>query len=207
MSATPGLVVLGAGGHAKVVVAALLELGEPILTILDDDPSRQGGELLGVAVGGPIAGNPSAAGKPAALAIGDNSTRRQLSASLTCSWRTVVHPTAYVHPSVRLGDGTFVAAGAVIQPDALIGEHVIVNTGATVDHDCVVGSYSHLAPGAHLGGRVSVGEGALIGLGAGVAPGVSIGDWAILGAGAMAVRDLAARAVAVGVPARTRADG
>ncbi len=199
-------VVLGASGHGKVVLATLLELGEPVAAVLDDDPSRAGGELLGIPVGGPIADYP-ATGRAAILAIGDNTVRERLAGVLKFTWRAVVHPAAWVHPSVGLGAGAFVAAGAVIQPDAVIGAHAIVNTGATVDHDCVIGDFAHVAPGAHLAGHVSVGAGALIGLGASVTPGVSIGDRAVLGAGASAVRDIASGVTAAGVPARVLGDG
>ncbi len=199
------MVVIGAGGHAKVVVATLLELGRTIAAILDDDPTRQGARLLGLTVAGTTASYPTA-GREAILAVGDNADRRRLSAALGCSWQAAVHPSAHVHASVDIGEGAFVAAGAVIQPDTAIGPHSIVNTAATIDHDCVVGGFAHIAPGAHLAGCVKVGEGALIGLGAGVTPGVSVGDWAVLGAGASAVNDLADRVIAVGVPARARRD-
>ena len=115
----------------------------------------------------------------------------------------VVHPSAYVHPSAKLGRGTVVFAGAVVQPDAVIGDHVIVNTGATIDHDCIVGDYAHLAPGVHLAGAVQVGEGAFLGIGSVVCPGIKVGRWATLGAGGVAIRDVADGVVAVGIPART----
>ena len=201
MSRADGWLVLGASGHGKVVLATLLDLGEPVAAVLDDDPARAGADLLGVPVRGPIASYP-AGEAPAVLGIGANRDRQRLAGALPFAWAAVVHRAAWVHPSARLGPGAFVAAGAVIQPDAVIGAHAIVNTGATVDHDCVVGDYAHVAPGAHLAGDVTVGEGALVGIGAAVAPGVGVGDWAVLGAGAAAVRDVAAGATAVGVPAR-----
>lgn len=205
MSAQASVVVIGAGGHAKVVVATLVALGREIAAIVDDDPARHGSSLLGLAVTGPVASFPLS-GRPAIVAIGDNAARHRVSGALDCRWQAVVHPSAIVHPSVRIGEGAFVAAGAVIQPDSEIGPHSIVNTGATVDHDCRVGGWAHLAPGVHLAGDVKVGAGALVGLGAGIAPGVSIGDWTVLGAGAMAVSDIADRVMAVGVPARSRGD-
>lgn len=205
MSGEHTTLVLGAGGHGKVVLAALLAAGEPPAGVLDDDPGRWGSELLGQLVGGPLAS--CAAGAAAILAIGDNTTRKRLSAELGCSWRPVVHPQAWVDPSACIGEGAFVAAGAVVLAEATIGAHAIVNTGATVDHDCVVGPFAHLAPGAHLAGGVAVGEGGLVGIGAAVGPAVHIGPWAVLGAGAAAVRDLAAGVTAVGVPARARDDG
>lgn len=201
MTRAGGWLVLGASGHGKVVLATLLELGEPVAAVLDDDPARAGGDLLGIPVRGPIAAY-RAGEAPAVFGIGANRDRHRLAGSLPFAWAAVVHPTAWVHPSARLGAGAFVAAGAVIQPDAVVGAHAIVNTGASVDHDSVIGDYAHVAPGASLAGGVTVGQGALVGIGACVNPGVSIGDWAVLGAGAAAVHDIAAGATAVGVPAR-----
>lgn len=206
MSETPGLVVIGAGGHAKIVVATLLDLGASIDMIVDDVVYRQDARLWDLPVSGPIDAQPLS-GRPAVLAIGDNAARQRLAGRLDCDWQVVIHPTAYVHPTARLGEGAFVAAGAVIQPDSVVGAHTIVNTGATIDHDCVVGPHAHIAPGANLAGEVELGAGVLVGVGAAIAPRVRIGDWAVLGAGAVAVRDLPAGVTAVGVPARARDDG
>lgn len=193
--------VLGAGGHAKVVVATLLEAGWRVKGLLDDDPQKRNTTVLGVPVLGPIRN----AGRRgwAVLAIGDNLKRKQLTGSLRgWRWLTAVHPQAWVPDSVELGPGTVVFAGAVVQPEARLGAHVIVNTGATVDHDCCLGDYVHLAPGVTLAGAVHVEEGALIGVGAAVVPGVRIGAWSVVGAGAAVVRDVPAGSTVAGVPAR-----
>ena len=194
-----GVVVIGAGGHAKVLISTLNASGRSVAAVVDDDDTKWGTDARGIRVGRiePLGGH-------GIVGIGDNTQRREMARSLSFEWQTVVHPSAHVDPSAKLGRGTVVFAGAVIQPDAVIGDHVIVNTGATVDHDCVVGDYAHLAPGVHLAGSVHVGEGAFLGIGSVVSPGVRIGRWATLGAGAVAIRDLADGAVAVGVPARAR---
>ncbi len=195
--------VIGAGGHAKVVISCLRELGVAVAAALDDAPERWGADLLGVPVRGPV--RELAAGfRRGVIAIGDNRTRRRLASDLDLEWRTVVHPRAWVDPTARLGPGAVVFAGAVVQPEAEIGAHAIVNTGASIDHDCRVGAYAHLGPGSRLCGRVRVGEGALIGAGSAVIPGVTIGAWTVVGAGAAVVRDLPDGAIAVGVPARVR---
>ncbi len=199
------VLVIGAGGHGKVVVGALLALGRGVAAVLDDDPATWGIRLLGVPVEGPI-GERARPGVAAVLGVGDNRARKRLAESLELAWQSVVHPAAWVDPSVRIGAGALICAGAVIQPDARIGVHAIVNTGAAVDHDCAIGDFAHVAPGAALAGGVVVGEGALVGVGSAVAPGVAIGPWATLGAGSLARVDLAAGAVAAGVPAR-RLDG
>lgn len=198
-----GVIVIGAGGHGKVVVATLQAAGRPVLEVWDDDPERSGGELLGVPVVGPIAERISGAeGRRAVLGIGDNRTRQRLASDLPLVWTSIVHPKAVVHPSVWLGEGTVVFAGAVVQPDAVLGRHAILNTGATVDHDCAIGDFAHIAPGSHLSGEISVGEGAFLGIGVAVLPGRTVGAWATVGAGAVVVRDVPAAATVAGVPAR-----
>jgi len=196
-----GLVLLGAGGHAKVLLATLEAAGREVLEVLDDDPARWGTSLLGRPISGPIDGNTLVPGHPAILGIGDNRVRQRL-ADLDLSWAEVAHPTATVHSSVVMECGSVVFAGAVVQPEVTIGHHVIVNTGATVDHDCRLGDFAHIAPGCHLAGQVQVGEGALLGIGAAIVPGVSIGAWATVGAGAVVLHDVTAGSVVAGAPAR-----
>jgi len=197
------LYIIGAGGHAKVVLSTVLEAGLSVDGLFDDDPQKQGIEILGVPVIGTVSNAKRRGPARGVLAIGDNRTRYCLAQELTgWEWLTVVHPKAYVHPSAKLGPGTVVFAGAVVQPEVQIGAHVIVNTGTTVDHDCTVGDFVHLAPGAHLAGNVTVEEGAFIGIGAVVVPGVKVGAWTVVGAGAVVVEALPPRVTAVGVPAR-----
>lgn len=193
------VVVIGAGGHAKVIVGLLRALGREVDSCLDSNPALWGKDVLGVRVGAPP--EELVPGTQAVLAIGSNRTRRAL-APLRYSWQTLVHPRAFVDPTAMLGVGTVVFAGAVIQPAARIGAHVIINTGATVDHDCTIGDYVHLAPGVTLAGAVQVREGAFLGVGASVIPGRVVGAWATVGAGATVVRDLAPDVTAVGLPAR-----
>lgn len=197
------VVVIGAGGHAKVVLATLQACGYAVSMIVDDDPAKWGRNLLGVPVHGGTLELLHVPGVRAVIAVGDNAAREAIAERLRdVEWLTLVHPGAYVHPSVHIDPGTVVFAGAVIQPDSRIGAHVIVNTTASVDHDCIVGDCSHLAPGVHLAGNVRVGRGAFLGIGSVVAPGLRIGDWTTVGAGAVVVTDLPDRVTAVGTPAR-----
>ncbi len=204
MSARDPVAVIGAGGHAKVVIATLRAAGFAVAAAFDDDPARHGTEILGVPVRGPASAAAALGLRRAVLAVGDNRARRRLAEALGAGheWVTAVHPAAWVDPDARLGAGTVVFAGAVVQPGAEVGAHAIVNTAASIDHDCRVGDFVHLGPGSRLCGGVSVGEGVLAGVGCSVAPGIAIGAWAVVGAGAAVVRDLPAETVAAGVPAR-----
>lgn len=200
--------IVGAGGHAKVVIE-LFRAARPNLTIVgltDADPTRR--EVLGVPVIGDDSDLPRLRADGvthAFVAIGDNRARDAAGRRLDMMGfevARVVSPAATVSPSANLARGVAVMAGAVINAEAHVGAFAIVNTGARVDHDCRIGQAAHVGPGASLCGSVLVGERALIGVGASVIPGVSIGADTVVGGGACVARDLPAGVTAVGVPAR-----
>jgi sugar O-acyltransferase (sialic acid O-acetyltransferase NeuD family) len=202
MAKSPGkVVVLGGGGHAKVVISTLRVAGWQIVAIFDNRPDLLGSTVLDIPVKGPLSEAPQA-GCRAVIAIGDNRDRQRVASELALDWATVVHPRAWVDHSVPLGPGTVVFAGAVIQPDTQVGQHAVLNSSVSVDHDCVVGDFAHLAPGVRLAGGVRIGEGALVGVGSTATVGVRIGEWSTVGAGAVVIRDVEAQDVVIGVPAR-----
>jgi sugar O-acyltransferase (sialic acid O-acetyltransferase NeuD family) len=196
--------VIGAGGHAKVIIAMLRLRGYQPVAVLDDNESLWGTELLGVTISGPIGSLDASRYNWGVIGIGNNEIRHQVARRVKLRWLSVVHPTAWVDVSVSLGPGTVVFAGAMVQPGCIIGEHVIINTAASVDHDCVLDDFVHIAPGTHLAGNVRVGQGAFMGIGSALIPGVRVGPWTTVGAGAVVVEDLPDRIVAYGVPAVPR---
>jgi sugar O-acyltransferase (sialic acid O-acetyltransferase NeuD family) len=202
------VIILGAGGHAKVV-ADILELnGMEIAGYLDDDERLHGECLLGYPVLGSIARLDELTPTGLVVGVGSNEVRKRIVERVgpraAPLWINAIHPRATVAASAEraLGRGVMIAAQAVVNPDARIGDHAIVNTGATVDHDCELGHYVHITPGAHLAGNVTVGEGALLGVGTNVIQGMRVGEWAVVGAGSVVVRDVPAHVTAKGVPAR-----
>lgn len=199
--------ILGAGGHAKVVIDTVSAAGEfNPLGVLDDSESATGTRLWRLSVHGPISRQSILRLRidTAVIAIGDNRAREDIARRLQgdVEWASIVHPRAVVAAGVLIGPGSVVAAGSVIQPDSRIGEHVIVNTASSIDHDCMVGDFAHIGPGARLTGCVSIGEGVLVGAGVTIVPGVSVGEHSTIGAGSVVLRDVPSHAVAVGVPAR-----
>jgi sugar O-acyltransferase (sialic acid O-acetyltransferase NeuD family) len=198
------LVVVGAGGHAKVVVATARAAGREIAAVLDDDPDRFKTDFCGLSVEGPIHSSlADFRDAEVILAIGDNRARFQLAASISLPFATIVHPFAWVARDVKLGEGTVVFAGTVLQPAVRIGRHCVLNTSCSVDHDCTLDDFSQVAPGARLAGAVTVCEGAYIGMGACVIQALNVGAWSVVGAGAAVVRDVVPDTVVKGVPARS----
>jgi sugar O-acyltransferase (sialic acid O-acetyltransferase NeuD family) len=198
------IAVIGAGGPAKVVISTLRFAGFQVEAIFDDDPGKRGLRLLDVPVLGPTSELNPDKFNSCIIAVGQNRTREKIASQQKLEWITAIHPQAWIDPSVKIGAGTVVFAGAVIQPDTVIGDHVIVNTGATIDHDCVIGDFVHLAPGVHLAGDVQVGRGTFVGIGSVAIPGIRIGKNCVIGAGSAVIRNVADSSVTYGVPAKAR---
>ena len=204
------IIVLGAGGHARVLIDALRGCAAVIQGIAEADRSRHGQTLLGI----PIIG-----GDESVLAFARDSVRlvngvgtvrvSQLPRQLYDSFRSkgyrfavVVHASAVVASDVMLAEGAQIMAGAVLQTGCRIGENAIINTRVAVDHDCVIGDHVHVSPGATLCGNVTVGEGSHIGAGATVIQGIRIGRNSMVAAGAVVIRDIADNVTVAGVPAK-----
>lgn len=114
----------------------------------------------------------------------------------------VIHPQAAVSPSVRMGKGNYVKAGAVIETGTVIGDCCIIDNGAVIAHDNVIGGGCHIAPGVSMGSSIKVGDLVIIGIGASIATGVQIGRSAIVSVGSSVIKDVMAYAVIDGVPGR-----
>lgn len=202
------VLILGAGGHGKVVLDILRAAGEhkPV-GFIDADRSLAGTTLNGLPVLGPPNLLPKLRNKVkgAIIAIGDNQTRRSCAVMVRehgLELVNAIHPSSVVSPGARVGRNVVVCAGGIVCVDVRLADSVIVNTSAVVDHECEVGEAVHVCPGALLAGRVRVGPGAMIGMGAKVIQCLTIGDGAVIGAGAVVIEDVPAGATAVGVPAR-----
>jgi UDP-perosamine 4-acetyltransferase len=201
--------VLGGGGHAKVLIDALLLQSADIVGYTVPTPENKD-PILGV----PCIGNDEAALKYSIDSIrlinGLGSVRlpherRRLFEEFKQRgylFESVVHPSVLIANHVELSEGVQLMAGSIIQTGSYIGKNTIVNTKASVDHDCVIGDHVHLAPGVTLSGEVAVGNGVHIGTGATVIQGVRIGDNSLIGAGALVLNDVPENSTVMGVPAR-----
>ncbi len=201
------LIIVGGGGHAKVVASTLLLQHRVVLGFVDVDPATP--PLLGIANLGNddtvFDYSPDRVRLVNGVGSVKSTTLRQTIyenfVSKDYSFETVIHPSAIVSPDVEVGAGVQIMAGAVVQPGCQVGFNAIINTGACVDHDCVIGAHAHIAPGATLSGRVHVGSGSQIGTGATIIQGITVGASSIVGAGAVVIRNVPDGVIVVGVPA------
>jgi len=203
------VIVVGAGGHARVCIEALLDSGFDVVGCVSRDGTGVSGlpcrvlgrdeELLELAERMGV--------QHVFVGIGDNRTRETITHRCREAGLTPVNAVsrfAMVSPAAELGLGVAVLPGAVVNPSAIIADGAIVNTRASIDHDVYVGPFAHVAVGVSLAGGVTLGERALLGVGSCAVPLVRVGADAVVGAGAAVVRDVAAGATVVGVPARER---
>ena len=182
------LVIVGAGGHARVVLDTALLLNHRIHGILDLQFNESGEYILGIPV---IGGtellkqlNPDEF--MIAIAIGDNHSRANWHDKVQShgfELCTLIHPTANLsEQEMKIEPGVFINAGAVINACVSIGTGTIINTGAIIDHECEIGKFVHVAPGCSIAGRVKIGDSSFIGIGAAIIDKITIGSRAIIGA-------------------------
>lgn len=204
------VIVLGAGGHAKVLIDMLRLSDIVILGVTDAQSSKHGSTFSGLRV---IGGDDMVLQhKPDHIRLvnGVGSTslpqaRRALFERFKqrgYSFHSVIHPSAVIAVDTELAEGVNIMAGAIIQPGSRIGANAIVNTAASVDHDCVIGAHVHLAPGVILSGGVCIGEGTHVGTGACVIQGVAIGENCVIGAGALVLENVPDSVTVMGAPAK-----
>lgn len=204
-----GVVILGAGGHAKVVIDVFRSAGIRVERCLVPHGS---GEISGVPIVDEAEGLEelgSGRSHRAFIAIGDNGVRFRLGRELReagVEFVNAISPSAYLAADVRLGTGILIAPQAVVNAATVIGDDAILNTSSSVDHDNRIGTATHIAPGCHLAGSVHVGERSFLGVGTSVIPGISIGAGATVGAGSVVIRDIPDDTRAWGNPARLKDD-
>lgn len=205
-----GCIVVGCGGHGRVVLDILRQAGahQPV-GFVDSDPATHGRRVDGVRVLGHPDDLPRLRDELGVerviIAIGDNGVRREFAdhfTSLGFELVNAVHPSANLAANVSLGRNMVVAAGVLVGAHGQIGDSVILNTGCIVDHETLIGTATHVCPGAKIAGRVVIEAGAFIGIGATVIQSVRVGCEAIVGAGAVVISDVAPMSTVVGVPAR-----
>lgn len=202
-----GIVVFGAGGHAKVVVDVVEHQGlYKIELVYDEDRNKP--ELFGYPIIHDLEQVRRSGFRQGIVAIGHNWTRSVLSKLIQDTipdfrFITAVHPNASIGRNVRIGEGTVVMAGCCVNPDTVIGRHCIVNTHASLDHENLLQDFANVSPGVVTGGNVALDEFCFIGIGAQIIQKVTIGAHTIIGAGATVVKDIPEKVLAFGSPCRS----
>ncbi|MFA6030775.1 MAG: acetyltransferase [Elusimicrobiota bacterium] len=205
------IVIIGAGGHGRVLLEALRGgRARGLLGFTDADPSLHGRLIDSLPVLGSDAAIDALPRRRTSLVNGLGvaqglALRRRVFLELRkrgFRFPPVSAPSACVARTAELGEGSQILTRAVVHPGARIGDNAVVNTGAVIEHDVSIGDHAFIAPGAVLCGGVVVGEGSFVGAGAVVCPGVVIGAGARIGAGGVLLRDAAPGRTMIGVPAR-----
>lgn len=212
MTALP-IIIIGAGGHARVIADALVCAGNAVIGFVDKDNARKGQYMLDL----PIMGGEDVLARfdrnAVLLVVGIGSTghrsslelRQRISERLCDDGWTlggVRHPSALISPTARVAADAQIMAGAIVQVGADIGAGVILNTRAVVEHDSVVGEYSHVSIGTILCGNTRIGACSHIGAGAVVRQGISLGDGITVGTGAIVIANHEGGETLVGNPAK-----
>jgi sugar O-acyltransferase (sialic acid O-acetyltransferase NeuD family) len=204
------VIIIGAGGHASVLIATLSAAQREIIGILHPDAGLIGRTFEGIRIIGDD--DKVADFVPGSLelvngigSISSTGKRKNIYTKFKNRgylFASIIHPDAMLMKDVMLGEGVQIMMGAIVQKGCQIGHNSIINTGAVIDHDCVIGAHAHVAPGAVLSGGVQIDDMVHVGTSATVIQGVKIGAGALVGAGAVVLRDVPSGVKAMGVPAR-----
>lgn len=204
------VIVIGGGGHAKVLIDALLLKGVEILGYSDVNTDQGGNKVLGV----PMLGDDGTVlqNRPETVllvngvgSVGLPAKRKEIFYKFKdkgFTFASVIHPSAVIASDVEICEGAQIMAGVIIQPGSRIGLNTVVNTGVSVDHDCIIGDHVHIAPGVTISGGVSIGDGVHMGTGAIVIHGINIANGSLVGAGSLVLKDVPEGAKVMGIPAK-----
>lgn len=204
------VIILGSGGHAKVLINILKLCDIKIFGITDPETPKSYGLYEDITYLGDD--NSISEYSPDKLLLvnglgsaGKCDKRKLLFDKFKnhgYSFASLIHPSAIIAPDVKLSEGVQVMAGAIIQPGSIIGKNTIINTKVSVDHDCQIGSHVHLAPGVTLSGNVKVGDETHIGTGANIIQNINIGRNSLVGAGSLVLNNIPENSKAFGVPVK-----
>ncbi len=204
------VVIIGAGGHAKVIADIIEKSGDIIYGFLDDNlPTNT---IVANNKKWKVIGKSDMRFSLASMhknlsfiiAIGNNYVRKMISQkdSKDIKYYTAIHPSANIGANTSIGEGSVVMANVCINSSAKVGKHCILNTASVIEHDNVIGDFVHISPNATLCGTVTVGDLTHIGAGATIKNNITISDNSIIGAGAVVVKNIQEDGTYIGVPAK-----
>lgn len=197
------LLIIGAGGHGRVVADIAEAMGKySEIAFLDDGVIEKNPRFT--VLGGSSVAAEKKDEYEVFVAIGNSRIRQRIMESLNVDFATLIHPSAIIGSEVTIDAGTVVMPGAIINTGTTIGKGVIINTSSSVDHDCQIEDFCHIAVGTHLCGTVHVGEHTWIGAGATIIQSVNVCGNCMIGAGAVVVKDITESGTYVGVPVKRK---
>lgn len=200
------VVIIGAGGHAKVIADIVDKSQDILLGFLDDNLEKGKTVICDYKVLGKIEEvlqlKEQDENIEFVIAIGNNNIRKEISDKYQLNYYTAIHPSAQIGLDVTIEKGTQILANACVNSCAKIGKHCIINTGAIIEHDNIIEDYVHISPNATLGGTVKIGENTHVGIGAVLKNNIEICSNCIIGAGAVVVKNIIEEGTYVGVPAK-----
>ena len=192
--------IIGAGGHSKVIIDIIRELGNyNIVGIYDDNKT---GYFSGIKIIGKIA-EINNTNNYFIIGIGNDKIRKKIADEYNqLKWATLIHPKTIIAKTATIKEGTVVCAGSVIQTEVEIGKHCIINTNCSIDHESIIGDYCSICPSSTICGQVKVGESSFIGANSTIIQSIEIGKECIIGAGSVVIRNIPNNSKAVGNPTR-----
>lgn len=199
------VIVIGSGGHSKVIIDILLkDKSKNIIGVLDDNfESLNYDNILGIRILGKIdliQTFPKT--YKYIIAIGDNKIRKKIAKKfINICYTRAIHPEAVIGENVEILEGCVIMARTVINSYSKIGKHCILNTGSIIEHDTEIDDFVHISPRATLCGGVKIKKSAWIGAGVVIIQGMTIGRKSIVGAGSLVIRDVEDYCKVVGSPA------
>lgn len=200
------VVIIGAGGHAKVIADIIEKSGDKVLGFLDDNLPKDITVIKEYKVLGKIEECQELLSKNKGLyfiiAIGNNYIRKNISEKYVLNYYTAIHPASTIGMQVNIGEGTVIMANVCINSNAIIGKNCIINTGAIIEHDNVIEDYVHVSPNVTLCGTVKIGAFTHVGASATIKNNITIINDCIIGAGAVVLKDIEESGTYIGVPAK-----
>ena len=204
------IVLIGGGGHCKVVISILKKLDNfEIVGIVDNykaDSFISGIKIIGT--DDDLKDIYKSGIHNALITVGstkDNAKRYRLfnmAKEIGYKFPVIISPEAIVDKSIKIDEGTVVMSGSIINIDSSIGKNCIINTGAIIEHDCKIENHCHIAPGVHISGEANIGELSFLGIGATIIQGIKIGKNVTIGAGSVVIKDISDNVIALGNPVK-----
>jgi len=204
------VVLIGGGGHCKVVISILKKLDNfEIAGIIDNYKADSFiNEIKIIGTDDDLKDIYKSGIHNALITVGstkDNAKRYRLfnmAKEIGYKFPVIISPEAIIDKSVKIDEGTVVMPGSIINIDSSIGKNCIINTSSIIEHDCKIGNHCHVAPGVHISGEANIGELSFLGIGATIIQGIKIGKNVTIGAGSVVIKDISDNVIAVGNPAK-----